>query len=137
MEWHKKLFEGVLAGVAKIRLTGGAVGKVSYVLIACCLAVAAISFSPNTAVAICSLAAIVFTVNFLGYKMIGFAEKNPQAAQMEGVELLGYHHLLAQKNRPQIDVLPGEFGKNPAIDIDANRPLFSPEDEDRPGNMNA
>jgi hypothetical protein len=107
-------FDSFLKGIqniSKVKLHGGLVGKVSIVLIIFCLSLCGLAFWIKnlelTWGVIIIVALVVFT---LLWRVIRFAEKNPQAALLEGAEFLVHERLVyGAKNDPDIPINPKEF----------------------------
>jgi hypothetical protein len=96
-------WDKLVQSVSRIRLRGGAVGKLSSVLVVVAVAVAAIVYSVRDPwIAGIGLAGLFSLVYTLGNRMLAFAEKNPYAAMLEGADLLLHQQL-------QIGMKQGEF----------------------------
>jgi hypothetical protein len=90
---------GILQNVSKISLRGGVVGKVSITVMVVALAMAAIAWPVRNVWL--SLAALVFVFLLafvLLWRLIDFAGKNPEAALLEGSELV----LMKQMERERL-----------------------------------
>lgn len=93
MAWHD--------AVAKIKLPTGTVGKICMMLIAVCFAFATIVVAVHQLwVAILALLLLTTIVLILGLRVMSFADKHPQAALMEGAELLKYEQISQTKYTP-------------------------------------
>ena len=98
--------ESVLENVSKIKLSGGVVGKVCTTLIVIALCTAIICFSAGKVwVSILALI-LLFSLSFaMLWKVISFADKNPQAALLEGAEFLVHQQIAyGSKGNPEIDI---------------------------------
>lgn len=96
--------ENMLERVSKVKLPGGVVGKVGYAVIALCIALGSIgAFTKSPWVAALAIIGIVGVTLPLLWRLISFAERNPQAAILEGAEFLVHQQMMiASKNQPQI-----------------------------------
>ena len=85
----------VLEFIKTINLTGGTFGKISLVLIILCVCVTAIVIGLGS-LWLAGLGVVAFSVIvFYALKRVfDFADKNPQAAIMEGAELLNHERLV-------------------------------------------
>ncbi|MCK4842205.1 MAG: hypothetical protein KAT04_10035 [Methylococcales bacterium] len=98
--------EEILGSVSKVKLKGGVVGKVSIVLIIVALSMAAISWSVQIPwISVLALFFIFILCFVMIWRLISFADKNPQAALLEGAEFLVHEQLrLGSKNERVINV---------------------------------
>ena len=96
-------------GTSKVKLPGGIVGKTCYLLMAVAAALAAIVAAVHTeSVGFAAIAAIVIIVLPLTWRLIGFAERHPDAAILEGGEWVAYQIQLAQKGVGELPMdIPG------------------------------
>jgi hypothetical protein len=94
----------VLGSVSRVKLRGGVVGKVSLVLIIVCLTIGCLGvYSGSNLTMGGAIAAIVIITFPLLWKLINFAEKNPQAAILEGAEFLSHQKMImASKDNPVV-----------------------------------
>lgn len=92
-------------GASKVKLPGGIVGKISYILMAALGAIAVIGFSTKSEIfGFIALGVIPIIVLLPVWWLIRFAEKRPEVAILEGAEFLVYHQIeLAQKG---VGILP-------------------------------
>ena len=100
--------KGILKSVNGFRLPGGVVGKVSTTVIVVALALTAIALAVREIwiVAIVIIAIFVLAFTML-WRLINFADKNPQAALLEGAQFLTHQKmLLGTKAQPQLTVEP-------------------------------
>ena len=97
-------------GASKVKLPGGIVGKVSYMILASLGAIAVIGFATKSEVfGFIALGVIPFIVLLPVWWLIRFAEKHPEVAILEGAEFLVYHQIeLARKG---VGVLPDATNK--------------------------
>jgi CHASE2 domain-containing sensor protein len=96
--------EGILRNVSKIKLKGGVVGKVSVVLIVVSLAMAAIAWSVRVPWISVVALVLLFVLSFVMlWRLVSFADKNPQAALLEGAEFLVHEQItLGTKAQPKL-----------------------------------
>jgi hypothetical protein len=94
----------LLANVAKIKLSGGLVGKVCTVIMVVVVAIAAIVVAVRIEwLAIVALVLIFVLAFTLLWRLMNFAEKNPQAALLDGAEFIAHARLQrGTKSRPTI-----------------------------------
>jgi len=107
-------WKNALAGVSKISLSGGIVGKICIVLIVIAIAISTISFSfKNFWVTIIALVMLfILAINILN-RLISLAGKNPIAALFEGSELLVHEQMrLGFKGRENIPFSLKDFDEN-------------------------
>ncbi|GEM_PF-3007780 len=98
----------IIHNVSKIKLPGGVVGKICKVLIIVSLSMALIAWSVKL-VWVSALALIfIFILCFIMlWRLINFADRNPQAALLEGAEFLVHEQLkLGMKGTPKLEVNP-------------------------------
>ncbi|WP_348748396.1 hypothetical protein [Pseudomonas rhodesiae] len=99
---------GLLEKVSKVNLKGGVVGKVCTTLmfVSACLAVVGYS-SGEENIKLGSLVLIGVITSVFLWKIIGFADRHPQAALLEGSEFIVHERLkMGSKDNPVIDVDP-------------------------------
>jgi hypothetical protein len=98
--------EGILRNVSKIKLKGGVVGKVSVVLIVVALAMAAIAWSVRVPWISVVALVLLFVLSFVMlWRLVSFADKNPQAALLEGAEFLVHEQItLGTKAQPKLQI---------------------------------
>lgn len=76
--------DGLLQNVSKVKLKGGVVGKVSIVLIVACVSIAGIAAALRIEwVSLLGIAGILVLVFPMLWRLISFADKNPQAALLD------------------------------------------------------
>ena len=92
----------MFGSVSKIKLRGGVVGKVCTVLVVVAVAMAAIAWAARLVwVSVLALVLIFILCFPLLWRLIRFAEKNPQAALFEGAEFLAHEQMqLGMKATP-------------------------------------
>ncbi len=105
--------QSILHTASKITLPGGVVGKVCKVLIVLAIVFAVIAWSVKvvwvSAAALFLLSAIV---SVMLWRLISFAQSNPQAAILEGAEFLMHEQLqLGTKANPKIQVTAKDFAE--------------------------
>jgi hypothetical protein len=94
----------ILDTASKITLPGGVVGKVCKVLIFIALAFAAIAWSVKVVwVSVAALGMLFLLCFVILWRLVSFADRNPQAAILEGAEFLMHEQLrLGTKANPQL-----------------------------------
>ena len=91
-------FEKTLEIIKSIRLTGGVFGKTTLLLIVLCVCVAAISYKIATWwLALFLMIPLMGLVFYSLKRCLDFAEKNPQAAIMDGAEFLVHEKIIHGK----------------------------------------
>lgn len=110
----------VFSSVGKIRLPGGMVGKFCTVLIVTAVSIAVISWSvKDVRIAALGMVLVSVLVFSLGWRILSFAEKNPEVALFDGAELLMHHKLrLGKKGEPSMPFDPDEQQVEPVKLID-------------------
>ena len=120
-----------LSNVSKIRLPGGMVGKVSTVLIVACVAMATMAWSVHVVWVSVVAIALLFVLCFVMlWRVISFADKNPQAAILEGAEFLLHEQLmLGTKATPLIKAAIEEYIEAHVVTLSAEerRALLQPD----------
>lgn len=102
----------ILDKVAKISLRGGVVSKVCIVLIVVALVMGAIAWTVKIVWVSVLAAVLVFVLCFtMLWRLISFADRNPQAAILEGAEFILHEQLLrlGTKELPLLTVDPKDF----------------------------
>jgi hypothetical protein len=125
-------FGKLLKSAQKVKLAGGLVGRLSMVLIVSATSLAAIVVAVREPwIALTAILALCGLVGILGWKMIGFANKNPKAALLEGSEFLLHQQMEYQfkGQEPQI-IDPDSLISDPARTLPAL--LEPPEQPDQP-----
>ncbi|WP_162592886.1 hypothetical protein [Variovorax sp. PBL-E5] len=108
-------FEKVLDSIKTIKLTGGIFGKTSLVLIVLCICVAAVALKVDVWwVPLALMLPLMALVAYAFKRCLDFAEKNPQAAIMDGAELLIHERIAhAMKGQDSLPSLPPTFDHEP------------------------
>ena len=116
--------QSVLQSTSKITLPGGVVGKVCKVIIVIALSFALIAWSVKVVwVAVLALALLFILSLVILWRLVTFADRNPQAAILEGAEFLMHEQLrLGTKSQPQLPGAGSDF-------IEASPVTLSPEDQ--------
>ncbi len=98
--------EKIIQNISKIKLYGGLVGKVSIVLIIVCLCLTGLALSLKIMwLTVTTISFIFLLVFIMLWRLISFANKNPQAALLEGAEFLVHEQMLfASKNQSQTSI---------------------------------
>jgi hypothetical protein len=109
-------FDSIPDFVKKIRLRGGVVGKTAYIVIFAILSLAVIALSVRDVWISGMCAAMVFIlVLVIGVSMLRFAERNPQAAILEGAEFLLHQQMtIGMKGNPEIPANPRDDISDPS-----------------------
>lgn len=124
------MLEKLMESVSKVRLTGGLVGRVCTVLVVLIVCLAALGIaSRNEWVIGGTILLLVVVALPVIYKIISFAEKNPNVAILDGAEFVRAERLRQQsaKNTAVITVTAHE--KAPPPLPGANHPLLGPADD--------
>lgn len=120
----------IFKNVSRVKLRGGIVGKISYVLIFVAVSMAVIACSVKlfiiSLLALCMIFILTFT---MVWRLINFAHANPQAALMEGAELLVHEQMIIASKNQQETIIDQS-------DLSEKEPLVLTEEEksriDRP-----
>ncbi len=116
--------QGMLHTASKITLPGGVVGKVCKTLIVAALAFAAIAWSVKVVWVSVTALVLLFVMSFvILWRLVSFADRNPQAAILEGAEFLMHEQLrLGTKASPQLPVTGTDF-------VEATTVTLTPEEQ--------
>lgn len=97
-------FDRALEGLIKVTLRGGLVGKVTFSVVVVSLAMATIAWSvKNLWLSLGALAAVFLLAFVMLWRLINFADRNPQAALLEGAEFLMHEQIVhATKSNPTL-----------------------------------
>ena len=111
--------DNAIQRVSKINLSGGLVGRVCTVIVVACVALGSIGVMAKSEwIMGGAVVAILLVVIPLSLRIIGFAEKNPGVALLDGAQLLKHEQLrLASKNKPEILVGPQTQREGRAITV--------------------
>lgn len=103
--------QSILHTASKITLPGGVVGKACKVLIFISLAFAAIAWSVKVVwVSVAALAMLFLLCFVILWRLVSFADRNPQAAILEGAEFLMHEQLrLGTKASPELSAAAQDF----------------------------
>jgi hypothetical protein len=86
----------VLQRVSGVKLPGGVVGKICVVLIVASICILGLALATrNEWISVAAIVAIFLLVFSLLWRLINFADRNPQAALFEGAEFLLHEQILA------------------------------------------
>lgn len=109
----------IMQSVSKIKLKGGTVGKICYVLIFIALFMTTIALiMRNIWVSFMALSLMFILVFTFLWRLISFANQNPQAALMEGAELLIHEQIkMGTKNQPTFSVIEGQVVPSAELDL--------------------
>lgn len=134
--------EKALQSVARVRLSGGVVGRVCQVVmvVSVCF-VALASWSGNAWIRAGGIAAVFLFAFPLLWRAVNFAERNPYAAMLDGADLLLHQRMmLGTKAQPTIPGAPEVIVEETALtegtrtaDTAPQRRLESPRDPDAEG----
>jgi hypothetical protein len=115
--------QSLLQTASKITLRGGVVGKVCKVLIVIAFVFAAITWSVKVVWVSVAALGLLFLLAFVTlWRLVTFADRNPQAAILEGAEFLLLEQLrLGTKAIPELPAHMKDF-------IEENPVTLSPED---------
>lgn len=93
-----------IEGLSKVTLRGGVVGKVTFAVVAVSAALGAIAWSVSNIWLSSAALAMVFALAFVMlWRLINFADRNPQAALLEGAEFLVHQQIVhATKSIPAL-----------------------------------
>ena len=94
----------LIENVSKVKLKGGIFSKASTVLMVVSICILAIALLTRNIWVSCGAIALIFVLTFvILWRLINFANKNPQAAILEGAEFLVHEQIqLAAKGIPSI-----------------------------------
>ena len=117
--------DSILHTASKITLPGGVVGKVCKVLIFIALAFAAIAWSVKVVwVSVTALGTLFVLCFVILWRLVSFADRNPQAAILEGAEFLMHEQLrLGTKATPELPATSQDF-------IEAAPVTLTPEEQE-------
>ena len=103
--------QSILHTASKITLPGGVVGKACKVLIFISLAFAAIAWSVKVVwVSVAALVMLFLLCFVILWRLVSFADRNPQAAILEGAEFLMHEQLrLGTKANPELSAAAQDF----------------------------
>ena len=117
--------EKAIEGLAKVTLRGGVVGKVTFSVVAIAVVIGVVAWAAGniwlSSVAVVRISLIAFVM--LG-RVIDFADRNPQAALLEGAEFLVHQQIVhAAKGMPtlpspQLEPTQPEQIEGPSADPD-------------------
>lgn len=113
-------FEKAIETIQGIKLTGGVFGKTTLLLIVLCVSIVVISVKIGTWwFALLLMIPMMGIVLYSLKRVLDFAEKNPQAAIMDGAQLLIHERIIQGTKGSE------EFVPIPTIDVE-DPPLISP-----------
>jgi len=127
--------EGMLQNVSKIKLKGGVVGKVSIVLIVISFSMASIAFAVREPWISVLALTFIFILSFpMLWRLISFADRNPQAALLEGAEFLKHEEIsMGMKAEPLLHSGGNSSFPTDAIALSADDPEVLMEDPPETG----
>ena len=116
-------FDRAIDGLTKVTLRGGVVGKVTFTVAFVSLALGSIAWTVANIWLSAAALLLIFTLSFVMlWRLINFADRNPQAALLEGAEFLVHEQIVhASKSLPsipigQIEQVQPEVIEGPAAD---------------------
>ena len=127
--------QSILHTASKITLPGGVVGKVCKVLIVIAFAFAAIAWSVKVVwVSVTGLAMLFLLCFVILWRLVSFADRNPQAAILEGAEFLMHEQLrLGTKASPELPAAAQEFvQETPVVLTPQEQETLEQPDQDTP-----
>jgi len=96
-------FEKALESLKTIKLTGGIFGKTTLLLVVMCICVATVTLKIGTWwFALILMIPLMSIVYYALKRCLDFAEKNPQAAIMDGAELLVHERIIHGTKEQQV-----------------------------------
>ncbi len=112
-------WETISQHVSKIKLPGGVVGKVCGVLVVACISMGAIACATKLVWLAITAVILIFILCFVMlWRVISFADRNPQAALLEGAEFLVHEQLrLGMKEKPNLSINPKEFIESHPVNL--------------------
>ncbi len=110
----------IIEKASSVKLPGGVFGKTCTVLIVVSLAMFGIAWTArNVWISSAALIMIFILVFIMLWRLINFANKNPQAAILEGSEFLLHEHMqLAAKGIPHLPKIPTLYMEDKPIQIE-------------------
>jgi len=129
----KDNLSSVFRNATQVIYRGGLAGKICYVLISFAASIAIIvgaTGSINVAYTGLTMMFILFT--FVLRRLINLADKNPQAALMDGAQYLVHERILVgAKNQPMLPLTEEDKSENAPIELTQNElnDLNEPEEE--------
>lgn len=112
-------FDKALESIKAIKLTGGIFGKTTLLLIVLCLCIASVSIKIGTWWFSLTLMLLMIGLAFYTLKRcFDFAERNPQAAIMDGAELLVHERIIHEKKGDELVPIEGVTIDHPQPSLD-------------------
>ena len=124
----------LIKNVSQIKLKGGIFTKASIVIIIVSLCLFGIAFKTNNIWISCGTIGLIFILAFIIlWRLINFANKNPQAAILEGAEFLIHEQIeLAAKGISEIPKLSSDMTEDNPVVIDTEQiKLVNKPDENK------
>ncbi len=99
-------FDRAIDGLTKVTLRGGVVGKVTFAVVFVSLALGSVAWTVSNIWLSVAALVMIFTLSFaMLWRLINFADRNPQAALLEGAEFLVHEQIVhASKSLPTIPI---------------------------------
>lgn len=97
-------FNKAIAGLTKVKLPGGVVGRVTLLVSVVSICITVITCSANSKIlSACAVGGILLLASVISLRLINFADRNPQAALLEGSEFIIHEQIVhASKYLPSI-----------------------------------
>ncbi|MCQ2102482.1 MAG: hypothetical protein MJY98_04585 [Fibrobacter sp.] len=126
----REFFKAIAANVSKIKLPNGFVGKITILLLVIVVVLAILAVKADCFGLYVAAFAVITILAFVAlFKLTDFANKNPQAALLEGGEFILLQKMqLASKNNSQV----GFDNKNPMLDPNSQLEIVNSADAERP-----
>lgn len=96
--------DSAIDGLAKVTLRGGVVGKITFSVTLVSIVIGLIAWSIHNIWVSTAALCMVFVLSFtMLWRLINFADRNPQAALLEGAEFLMHQQIIhASKEAPYL-----------------------------------
>lgn len=98
-----------LKSIAKIKLSGGVVGKITLGVMVACILIAVLAYAAHNIWLFLVAVVLIFLLTFvMSWRLINFADRHPAAALLEGAQFVRHHEqtLQAAKGGVQFEVDP-------------------------------
>lgn len=117
--------DSALQNVSQVKLKGGAIGKICHALIFVVVSIALISWSVCVVWVALTAMILIFGLSCIVFcRVLNLAEKNPQAALMEGAEYLVHEQMMiGTKDTPLIPIYETDLS-----DSDSTPLALTPEE---------
>lgn len=128
-------FDKAIEGLSKVTLHGGVVGKVTFALVLISVTLGGIAWTASNLWVSVAALGMVFVLAFtMLWRIINFADSNPQAALLEGAEFLVHQQIVhSAKDLPNIPTPQLEPIEPEAVNLQpADAALAQLPDQDAP-----